>query len=135
MTPSSKKAKNPPANRKKFDEVKQYFHQAQQLGNVTILVNTPCLEFWFLLHDKTTGKYYEKCKPVESLLKTSNILPKYKKTEEYFKNNKLNIYQRLKPYQKQANNNAMQLGDFNIQQPETAKAETYKIFQYLGIHI
>ena len=119
----------------KIQEVKGYLEEAGGMDNVHILFNTPCLEFWFLLHDRYTGRFYAECGPVEALLTRSTILPGYKKTEKYFKNPKQNIYQRLKPNLKTAISNAMRLGDFDIDEYESAKAETFKVFKILGIDV
>jgi hypothetical protein len=39
--------------------------KAQALGNVIVIVNDPCLEFWFLLHFIETARFYSQCGPVE----------------------------------------------------------------------
>lgn len=31
----------------------------ENYANVVVIVNNPCLEFWFLLHFKKTSKYYD----------------------------------------------------------------------------
>lgn len=119
----------------KIQEVEGYLGEVDKMGNVQILFNTPCLEFWFLLHDRYTGRFYSQCGPVGAQLTRSTILPGYTKTEKYFKNPKQNIYQRLKPNLKKAANNAKKLGDFNIDELMSAKAETYKVFELLGIDL
>ncbi|RQP19314.1 MAG: RloB domain-containing protein [Parapedobacter sp.] len=119
----------------KIQEVKGYLGEAGKMDNVHILFNTPCLEFWFLLHDRYTGRFYAECGAVEAQLTRSTILPEYAKTEKYFKNPKRNIYQRLKPNLKTAVSNAMRLGGFDIDEYESAKAETFKVFKILGIDV
>ncbi|WP_353744812.1 RloB domain-containing protein [Hydrotalea sp. AMD] len=37
--------------------------------NVVVIVNNPCLEFWFLLHFEKTSKYFNTCSSVETELK------------------------------------------------------------------
>jgi len=122
----------------KIQEIKGYLDKIRSINDtrkVDVLFNTPCLEFWFLLHEKYTGRFYPKCEPVEALLARSTILPSYTKTERYFKNPRLNIYQRLRPALETAIKNAVRLGSFNIDEYESAKAETYKSFELLGVKI
>lgn len=117
----------------KFQELRKYLNKVDHISNVHILVNTPCLEFWFLLHQKYTAQYHPKCKPIRNLLGKSNMLPGYAKTEKYYKNAKTNIYQRLRNYLDTACQNGEKLGNFDPNYPESAKAETFKIFKILGL--
>ncbi|MBP9134766.1 MAG: RloB domain-containing protein [Saprospiraceae bacterium] len=47
--------------------------------NVVVIVNNPCLEFWFLLHFEKTSKYFNTCSSAETQLK--KYLPNYEKTQ------------------------------------------------------
>lgn len=116
-----------------FRKLEEYFDKLREIENVRVLINTPCLEYWFLLHEKQTGRYFDKCSPVEDLLKKSNLLPGYEKSLKYFKNSRTNVYKRLRPHLEKAIRNARVLGSFDIDNPETAKAETFMLFQILGI--
>ena len=60
------------------------------------------------------------------------MLKDYEKSEKYYKNPRQDIYQKVKQFQKDAISNAGKLGSFNFDNPETAKAEIYKLFQLLG---
>jgi len=114
----------------KFNEYRQ---KLSKYDNVFVLVNIPCLEFWFLLHFKETGKYYPKCKSVVEEIKKNQLLKDYEKSEKYFKKMNNNIYQKLKSYQNIARKNAKKLGEFDSGNYKSAKAEIYKLFDILEI--
>jgi len=80
---------------KQVDELKKYAKQLKENSRATILVNNPCLEFWFLLHFRETSKKYSKCHNVIKDLIRYNELKDYEKTEKCYKNAKNNIYKRL----------------------------------------
>jgi hypothetical protein len=100
-------------------------------ANVLVLVNNPCLEFWYLLHFESTGKYYPQCEGAEKALKKS--LPNYEKTERYYKKIKHDIYTQLKANQEQAQKNGKRLGNFDFSTPNSAKAEVFEILDLLNI--
>lgn len=116
----------------KRKKLKEYFNNLNKskYKNVEILVNTPCLELWLLLHVKYTNKYFPNC---DSLCKEfrGSILEDYEKSEKYYKKYGNDIYSKLKPFQSQAIINAKKLGDFDFDNPETAKAEIFKVVQEL----
>lgn len=87
------------------------------------------------MHVKNSGKYFRECDPVGKELKNNDPLKTYEKSEKYFVRSNPDIYQRLKPYLKTGINNATKRGNFDIETPEQAKAELYKIFSLLGINI
>jgi len=68
--------------------------------NVNVIVNNPCLEYWFLLHFDPSGKTYRNCDEVTVKLKRH--LRDYEKSERYFKKKDNDIYIRLKPYLRNA---------------------------------
>ena len=113
-----------------LQELKEYIDSLEQLDNVHVLINTPCLEYWYLLHLKQTSKYYSSFKDVSKQFK-GTILEGYEKTEKYYKTK--NIYLLLKPGLSVAIDNAKRLGEFDIESPETGKAEIYKIFELLNL--
>lgn len=98
----------------------------EEHDNVIIIVNNPCLEFWFLLHFKKTSRYYRKCADVLPDLKKH--LVGYKKTEVFFKKRGNDIYRKLKPYLRDAFNNATALEPFDIQNAERAMCEMHELF-------
>ena len=64
------------------------------MGNLQLIVNSPCLEYWYLLHDHKTTKFY---KTYAELLPDLKKLPKFRdyvKEEKYYKSNP-DIYVRL----------------------------------------
>ncbi|MCS6795089.1 MAG: RloB family protein [Raineya sp.] len=116
----------------KIQELKtQISHLRKKLSNVEILFNVPCLEFWFLLHFIASNKFFPKCSDVEKILK--KYIPDYEKTEKYFKNPRLNIFQRLKEKLSFAYKNAEKLGKFDFENYQMAKAEIYLLLEILQL--
>jgi hypothetical protein len=112
-------------------EFEGYVEKLKNYANVLVLVNNPCLEFWYLLHFESTGKYYPQCEGAEKALKKS--LPNYEKTERYYKKIKHDIYTQLKANQEQAQKNGKRLGNFDFSTPNSAKAEVFEILDLLNI--
>lgn len=96
--------------------------------NAQILINTPCLEIWLLLHFEPTGKFYPDCEGAEKRLKKSH-LEDYEKTEKYYKKRDNDFYQRLKENQSSAIKNAKALGKFDFNNPNKGVAEIYQLFE------
>jgi len=115
-----------------FKEYKQQLerYNTKEKRKVEVLVNTPCLEFWYLLHFEQTGRYYPQCITASKDLKKH--LPNYEKTRNYYLKQDNDLYKRLKPYQETAILNAKKLGDLDFDNPQTATAEIYKIFNILA---
>lgn len=68
--------------------------KAEKLGNVIVIVNNPCIEFWFLLHFERTSKLFTDCNSAEKQLKKH--LTDYEKTRKYFTKQDNDIYLKLK---------------------------------------
>lgn len=117
----------------KIQEFKGYVSKLKKFDNVEILVNTPCLEYWYLLHFTETGKYFPNCQSVVKELKKHDLLKNYEKTEKYYKKNDNDIYKKLKELQNDAIIRAKKLGIFDLNNTETAKAEMYKIFELFDL--
>ena len=100
-------------------------------NNIIVIINNPCLEYWFLQHFEQTSRYYETYSKIEKPLKKH--LPDYEKTEKYYKNSRQNIYQKLKPHLPVAISNAEKLKEFNFENASTGTTYTYKIFNELNI--
>ena len=115
----------------KIQEFKAYGKALEKHKNVEVLINTPCLEFWFLLHFHATGRYFTKCENAVEALKKLAPLKDYEKTERYYKKPHNDIYKKLKTQQQTARVNAEKLGAFNFENPESAKAGIYRIFELL----
>lgn len=116
-------------------ELEGYIRDFKKFKNVHVLINTPCLEYWFLQHVKNTGAYYSQCEAVTGELKKYDPLKDYEKSEKYFVQSRLDIYRRLKPHLKTGLTNAKNRGDFSIENPENGKAELYQLFTILGIKL
>ena len=116
---------------KKYKEKLEKYNSDEKSPKVKVLVNTPCLEFWYLLHFEKTSRYYSQCLPAIQDLKKH--LHGYEKKQDYYVKQGNDIYLRLKPYLVQALANAGKLGDLDFYNPQSAKAEIYKIFSILGI--
>lgn len=71
---SRKSAKSP------LKEFEEYCTGLQKIKNISVIVNAPCLEYWFLLHFERTSRYYNKCEGAVKQLK--KYLPDYEKTRK-----------------------------------------------------
>ncbi|GHU83701.1 hypothetical protein FACS189415_6540 [Bacteroidia bacterium] len=113
-------------------EFQELYNQYKNQENIIIIVNNPCLEYWYLLHFEHTSKYFATYERLEKPLK--KYLPDYEKSEKYYKNPRLNIYKRLKNNLPEAIVNAQKLGEFDFGEIQTAGiAEMHKIFEELNI--
>ncbi len=99
----------------------------RSFNNVIIIINNPCLEFWFLLHFETTGKYFDNCDKASNQLK--KFLPDYEKTSKYFTKQDHDIYLRLKPKLRTAMANARKLKEFDLDNPTTAITQMQLLFE------
>lgn len=125
-TRESKKEKKTPLR-----ELKELYDKCKKNGKIIIIVNNPCLEYWFLQHFEQTSKCYATFAELERPLKKH--LPSYEKTEKYFKNPRQNIYMELRSYLPIAVNNAKSLEKFDFTNNQTGITEMYKIINELKI--
>ena len=95
--------------------------------NVIVIVNNPCLEFWFLLHFEKTSKYFNTCSSAETELKKH--LKNYEKTKKFFTKQNDDIYLKLKPNLKTGLTNSIALGNFDNENPKKAMCEMELLFQ------
>jgi hypothetical protein len=84
-----------------------------------------------LQHFEQTSKYYSTYEELEKPLKKH--LLNYEKTEKFYKNQRNDIYKKLKPTLQDAIKNAQNLCDFTFDNTHTGIAEMYKIFILLGL--
>lgn len=56
------------------------------MEKLTIIVNNPCLEFWYLLHFKPTTKFYDDFCAIREDIRKINALSNYDKSQEYYYN-------------------------------------------------
>ena len=108
-----------------------YSHQLSKQDKVVVIVNNPCLEYWFLLHFQKTNKVFTACTDAEK--QVSQHLKGYEKTEKFFKKSNNDIYKQLKPYFQTAVSNATALGTFDAKDYSKAKCEMPLLFQALQI--
>jgi hypothetical protein len=115
-----------------FKDCYEQIHKNEECKNITIIVNNPCLEYWYLLHFKETSKYfesYDKLKEKELM----NCFIDYKKTKEYYTKQKNDIYLRLKPYLSAAIINANKLPAFDFNNTQTGISQMQLMFETDGI--
>lgn len=122
-TREAPKEKLPPLN--EFMELRRRLHD--EFDNVQVIVNNPCLEFWFLLHFVKTNEYYKNYQEV--LIELREYLRGYDKTRRYFMKANKDIYARLKPYLEHAIENAGELGNFDEKNPLKALSEMDELFR------
>ena len=123
-TREAKKGKKPASQ-----EFKEYYEKLKKRDNVKIIINNPCLEFWFLLHFKEIGRFFNNCDDAKKELQKH--LTDYKKDEKYFKKQNNDIYLRLKPHRNTALVNAKKLLEFNFEYPNKSVSEMYVLFETL----
>jgi len=114
-------------------EFNEYYQELSAIGNVDVLVNTPCLEYWYLLHLENTGRFYQSYSAMEGNLNAVPIQD-YSKTRRYYTSG-IGIYARLKPNLSEAYRRAKGLGQYDPQNPQQAKAEIYRLFEILEIEL
>lgn len=101
--------------------------------NVVFIANTPCFEFWFLLHAVRTTRYYDSCESVIKEMQKYPILSGYEKTKRYFTADGNDIYSRLRSYLPTAMNHARATGRFDANQLERGYSNMHELFEILGI--
>lgn len=104
---------------------------ARALGNVFVIVNDPCLEFWLLLHFVKTARPFGKCSPVEKEL--AKHMEGYEKTQKYYTKQNQDIYLRLKDNLSQAVERAERLGPYDENNTARAVCEMNQFFNDEGI--
>lgn len=99
---------------------------AKEYPNVEIIINNPCLEYWFLLHFENTTRPFRNCSEVTDRLKVH--ITDYEKSRRYFTKDGRDIYLRLKPNLKSAIGNATTIGDFDPKEPKKSISELFHFF-------
>jgi len=99
---------------------------ARNCKNVVVIVNNPCLEFWFLLHFETTSRQFVNCSSAERRLR--GYLTSYEKTKRFFTQENNDIYLMLKPHLNEALLNSIALGDYDHRDPSKAMCEMELLF-------
>lgn len=102
----------------------------QKYGKTLLMVvNNPCLEFWYLLHYERTNKYFAKYEP-ELERQLQKYIPNYEKKEKFYKQAR-NLYQILKPHQPIGIVNSTLLPSFDGNNPLQASAEIVNVVNFL----
>ena len=94
---------------------------------VRVIVNNPCLEFWFLLHFIYTTESFDDYNMVKKELK--KYMKDYDKNENYYKPKNNDIYSKLKPYLNTAIEHSDRLGSFEPKDPSRAVSEMPQFFR------
>ncbi|MEL7162453.1 MAG: RloB domain-containing protein, partial [Bacteroidota bacterium] len=101
---------------------------------VTVIVNSPSLERWILLHYEDSKKYYSAQKPIIDRIR-KQYLKSYEKSERYFKRKDSSLYQDLRPKLADALNRSKAMPAFDPDLPERAACEMWKLFHILNIKV
>lgn len=130
-------SENRKGNPKKLEEIKSKARELKDNGQVKLCINNPCLEYFFLLHFTETKKYYPNYDALKGELNRRldrMQLPKYSKTEKYFKGckSRASFYACIAPYSSKAIERAKKLLHF-AEDPtgENPHAEIYSLVEYL----
>jgi len=121
---------------RKLDIFRNYLKNLSHKEKIIIIINNPCLEYWFLQHFAQTSKYFNSYEEVKKELKKH--ITGYDKTEDFYNNcnGRKGIYSFLKPRLKTAILNSKKLpkinfNETNINSSEIGVAEMYKLFEEL----
>ena len=109
----------------------EYYKNLSKNQKVVVIVNNPCLEYWFLLHYKNTSKVFTACADAEK--QVSQHLKGYEKTKKFFTKSNNDIYKQLKPYLQTAVSNATALGSFDPYNHSKAMCEMPLLFNTLQL--
>lgn len=105
--------------------------ESDKKKKIEVVINNPCLEYWFLLHFEYTNRVFNNCGEAERLLKRH--MPNYGKTQVYFTKTNSDIYLQLRPHLATAIANAKRLPAFDIDNPTPGMTQLHKIFEVCGI--
>ena len=64
------------------------------MKNILVIINNPCLEYWFILHFRKTTRFFQDYAALLPELRKIPDLSQYDKCETYY-NNHPDIYERL----------------------------------------
>lgn len=118
--------------RKPIDAFIEYKRKIEKKSDkIILIINQPCLEFWFLTHYIRTAQPYNNCEEAGRQLKKH--IPDYEKTEKYFTKQDNDIYIKLRPYLATAINHSKYFASFDIDSPNNGLTEMYKLFSDIGV--
>lgn len=104
---------------------------AKKYKNITLIINQPCLEFWFLVHFEATTQQFSNCEEAGKKLK--KYLPDYEKSKKYFTKNDHDIYIKLKPHLNTAFSNVDKLPLFDSENLNKGTSEMGKFFEEIQL--
>lgn len=102
---------------------------ANYKNSIYVIINNPCLEFWFLIHFGFTTRYYNSCDKVIIALKQIDSLASYSKSRKYFTKQGSDIYLRLKPHLKSAIENSSKFRKFNFNNSQIGLSQMNTFFE------
>ena len=100
------------------------------MQNLTVIINNPCLEYWYIIHFEYTQKFFNNFSELKPELQ--KYLPDYDKNEKYYKGTP-DIYTRLRADKglAVARNNAQKFSPFTINTCKTyGISEMNKLFDF-----
>lgn len=106
-----------------------YYKSLSKQEKIVVIVNNPCLEYWFLLHYEK-GKVFTACAGAEREVRKH--LKGYEKTKKFFTKDN-DIYKQLKPLLQTAKENATALGSFDTYNHSKAMCEMPLLFNTLHL--
>ena len=104
---------------------------SSKYDNIEVIINNPCVEFWFLLHFESTGKFFRNCESATKQL--IKYLPDYEKNQRYYTKQNNDIYKKLKPRLKVAIDNSKKINDFDFNNPETGTCQMHLMYETKSI--
>jgi hypothetical protein len=99
--------------------------------NVVVVINQPCLEFWFLTHYVATTKSFANCDEAGKNL--TKHIKDYTKTEKFFVKQNDDIYIKLRPRLEDAIASSRKMPAFDKDSPYSGLTEMHKLFDILEI--
>lgn len=116
-----------------MEEFKKYYLNIRDnyKDKIIIIINNPCIEFWFLLHFERTARYFNECDKVITELK--KYIKGYDKTQDFYTRINQDIYLKLKSTLTTAIGNAKSLPTFNITNPHNGMSQMQLFFDELKI--
>jgi hypothetical protein len=122
----------------KLDKLRDYYKKLSHNEKIVIIINNPCLEYWFLQHFIQTSKFFSSYDELKKILKKH--IKDYDKTEKFYYNchGRKGIYSFLKQKLETAILNSKKLANFtfnetDVKSYETGVTEMYKLFEELKI--
>jgi hypothetical protein len=112
-----------------FLEYKRNIESSQ--SNIILIINQPCLEFWFLIHFEVNAQQFSHCEEARKKLKKH--LPDYEKNGKYFTRQGSDIYLRLKPNLETAVKNSKKLPSYDKENLYQGISEMYSLFEDIGL--